>query len=115
MTLHQWAFVAFVGVASGGVLMAAIIAANKRIPSFIPTGHGLGGLAALALLFAANLGAGSGLAASAWWSLGVLTSGFVGGVLLFRVIFKDRATLPLVAAHASAAALGLFLLYRTAF
>ncbi|GAC1623417.1 MAG: hypothetical protein NVS9B10_08390 [Nevskia sp.] len=115
MTLHQWALVAFAGVASGGLLMAALIAARKRIPGLIPTAHGLGGLAALALLFAANLRRGDALPAVAWWSLGVLASGFVGGLLLFRVIFKDRATLPLVAVHASVAAAGIFLLYRAAF
>ncbi len=114
MTLTQISLLAFLGVASGGLLLVSLIALRRRIPAFLSAGHGLGGLAALALLFAAALQGEAQTPALTWWALGVLLSAFTGGMLLFRVIFRHRATLPLAALHGSLAALGIYLLYRAA-
>jgi len=110
MTLTQIAFVMFAGAASGGLLMVAMIAAGKKIPALIHTGHGLFALAALAVLFAANL-QGPETPERAWWALGVFASGLVGGLLFFRVLFPGKPTLLLASMHGSLAAIGLYLLY----
>lgn len=115
MTPTQWALLLFAAVAAGGLLMAGLIAAKGRIPALLSNGHGLAGLAALIFLFSVNLHGRDSTTAASWWALGVFLSGFVGGLLLFRVIFKGRATLPLVAMHASLGVAGLYLLYRAAF
>jgi len=115
MSHIQIAFLFFAAIAAGGLLMAAMILAKLRIPSFIPVGHGLGGLAALGYLFWVNLQGGDATPDLAWWSLIVFTGGFVGGLLFFRVLFKQSAPLFVIAGHASVAALGLYLLYGVAF
>jgi len=115
MSPIQWSLALFAAVAAGGLLMVALIATGTRIPRLLSDGHGLAGLAALIALFSVNLCGRASTPAIAWWSLGVFLGGFVGGLLLFRVIFKGRATLPLVSVHASAGALGLYLLFRAAF
>ncbi|MES2682033.1 MAG: hypothetical protein V4650_00800 [Pseudomonadota bacterium] len=115
MTLLQIAFLLFAAVAAGGLLMALMLAMKARIPALIATGHGLAGLASVALLFVANLRGGETTPALAWWALGVFTGGLIGGLLLFRVLFKDRATLGLAAVHGSVGGLGLYLLYQAAF
>lgn len=113
MTLTQIAFYAFAAIAAGGILMAGLIAVKAKIPGILPLGHGLGGLAALGLLFAANLRGEAATPDRAWWALVVFASGFVGGVIFFRILFKDRATLPLALLHGSLGGLGLWLLYGT--
>ena len=115
MSPIQWSLALFAAVAAGGLLMTALIATKARIPSLLSDGHGLAGLAALIGLFSVNLYGRGATSATAWWSLGVFLGGFVGGLLLFRVVFKGRATLPLVAVHASVGAVGLYLLFRAAF
>lgn len=115
MSHIQLAFLLFAAIAAGGVLMALLILAKIKIPSFIPPAHGLGGLAALAFLFWVNLQGGDATPERAWWALVVFTGGFVGGLLFFRVLFKQSAPLFLVAGHGSVAALGLWLLYGAAF
>jgi hypothetical protein len=113
MTLTQIAFVMFALVAGGGVLMVGMIVAKQKIPALIHTGHGLFGLAALAVLFAANLH-GANTPPQAWWALGVFASGLVGGLTLFRVLFAGRPTLLLALMHGSLGAVGLYLLYAVA-
>lgn len=115
MTLPKVAFCLFAAVAAGGILMTALIIARVRIPAFLGPAHGLGGLAALLFLFGTNLHGGDATPALAWWALGVFFAGFVGGLLLFRVLFKDRAPLPLAALHGSIGAVGLYLLGVSAF
>lgn len=112
MTLTQTSFAAFAAVAAGGILMTFMIGLHARIPRVFSDGHGLAGLFALSLLFAANLRGGESTTTTAWWALGILLAGFTGGMLLFRVVFRHRATLPLVAMHGSLAAAGLYLLYQ---
>jgi hypothetical protein len=92
-----------------------VIVFKATVPSFFPPAHGIGGLAALALLFIANLRLGEATPASAWWALGVLTAGLIGGLLFFRVLFKQTAPLWLIAGHGSVAGVGLYLLYGAAF
>ncbi len=115
MPLLQIAFYFFAAIAAGGATMAAMIAIGLKIPSFMGPGHGLGGLAALGTLFYANLHGGDATPTLAWWALVVLLGGLIGGLLLFRVLFKDRTPLALVAVHGSAGSLGLYLLYGAAF
>jgi hypothetical protein len=112
LSTNNLVFWLFVAVACGGVLMALLVALRVRFPSFVGVAHGLGGLAALGLLIVANVRGQEATPPLAWWSFGVLLSGFFGGLLLFRVLFRDRIRLPLVAAHASVSATGLYLLYR---
>jgi len=111
----QLVFLLFVAVAAGGLLMTSLIALKRPVPSLLSTGHGLAGLTAVVLLFAVNLHGRAQTSATSWWSLGILLSGMIGGLLLFRVIFKHRAPLPLVAVHASIGIVGIYLLYSTAF
>ncbi|WP_273454180.1 hypothetical protein [Nevskia ramosa] len=115
MPLIQIAFYFFAAIAAGGIGMAAMIAFGIRIPSFLGPAHGLGGLAALATLFTSNLKGGDATPTLAWWALVVFLGGFIGGMLLFRVLFKGRTPLAMVAVHGSAGALGLYLLYNAAF
>ena len=115
MTLTQIAFLLFAAIAAGGLTLTAIIAAGKRVPGFMAAGHGLGGLAALGTLFAANLLGGDATPERAWWALVVFLGGLVGGLLLFRVLFRNKTPLALVAVHGSVGALGLYLLYGVAF
>lgn len=115
MTLLQLAFWGFVATAAGGLSMAALIAARISVPSRLASGHGLAALAALALLFAANLHGGTQTPPLAWWALGVLLAGLIGGLLLFRVLYVGRTPLALVAVHGSVGLLGLYLLYGAAY
>ena len=115
MSLTQIAFFLFAAIAAGGLGLATLVALKVRFPALLGLGHGLGGFVALATLLAANLQGGDATPALAWWALAVFFGGFVGGVVLFRVLFKDRATLPLALLHGSAGALGLVLLYQAAF
>jgi hypothetical protein len=115
MSLFQMAFWALAAIAAGGVLMTALIAAKVRFPSFLGLGHGLGAIAATGLLFVANLRGEAETPALAWWALAVFTTGIVGGLVLFRVLFRDNATLPLALMHGSLGALGLYLLYQASF
>lgn len=114
MNLIQISFLFFGAIAAGGILMTVMILGKVKIPSFLGPAHGLGGLAAIALLFYVNL-QGDATPDRAWWALGVFTAGFVGGVLFFRVLFKNAAPLFLVLGHGSVAVLGLWLLYPVAF
>ncbi len=115
MTHLQIAFWLLAAIAAGGVFIAALVGAKVRFPEILGMGHGLGALAALGFLFYVNLTSGDATPPRAWWAFGVFAAGFVGGVLLFRVLFKNRATLPLALVHGSAGALGLYLLYGAAF
>lgn len=115
MTLPQMAFGLFAAIAAGGLTMTVLILAGRPIPKFMGPAHGLGGLAALAFLFGVNLAGGSSTPPLAWWAFGVFFSGFVGGLLLFKVLFKEKATLPLAAMHGSIGGVGLYLLYSSAF
>lgn len=115
MNLFQLSFVLFALVASGGVLLTGLVASGVRFPSFIGTAHGVFALVSLCVLFAADLRGEQSTPVLAWWALVVFVSGFVGGMVLFRIIFRNRATLPLALMHGSLGAVGLFLLYRAAF
>ncbi len=115
MTLMQIAFWALAAIAAGGLLMTGLIAAKVRFPSFLGLGHGLGAIAATGLLFVANLRGEDTTPELAWWALGVFTAGIVGGLVLFRVLFRDNATLPLALMHGSLGAVGLYLLYQAAY
>ena len=115
MTLPQIAFALFAAVAMGGLVMTLMILVRVRLPAFLGPAHGLGGLAALLFLFGVNLHSGDATPTTAWWALGVFFLGFVGGLLLFRVLFKEKAPLSLAALHGSIGAVGLYLLYSSAF
>lgn len=115
MPLIEVAFYAFAAIAAGGLGLTAMIALGIRIPALLGMGHGLGALACLAFLFYANLQAGEALPALAWWALAVFTAGMTGGLILFRVLFRERAPLSMALVHGSVGAAGLVLLYRAAF
>jgi hypothetical protein len=114
MNLTQIAFIFLTAIALGGIGMATMILFKVKFPAFFGPAHGLGGLAAVATLFAANLTAAA-TPERAWWALIVFSAGLVGGLLIFRVLFKNSAPLFLIAGHGSIAWLGLWLLYPVAF
>lgn len=114
MTLEQLAFVFFVAVAAGGLLMGGLMAARIQVPRGLGPLHGIGGLSGVALLLAANLHH-TAVTERAWWALGVFAAGLCGGLLFFVFLFPKRTPLPLVAVHGSVAVAGLYLLYRVAF
>jgi hypothetical protein len=108
--LWQWSFWWLAAVAAGGGLMAVQIALKRPIPSWMGSGHGLAALAGLVLLFVANLRGEDQTPPTAWWALGLFTAGMVGGLILFRVLFPQRAPLGLAVLHGSLGAVGLILL-----
>lgn len=114
MQLIQIAFLFFAAIAAGGALMVGLIAAKKPIPGILPIGHGLGGLAALAVLLYALLQMDPA-PVRAWWAFGVFATGFAGGVFLFRFVFRNAAPLVMALGHGSLGVIGLYLLYGAAF
>lgn len=93
--------------------MAILLALKCRIPSVLSSGHGLLALVALSILLAANLT--TTINDLAWWAFGVLVVGFLGGGVLFRFLFRDRAPLKLIAVHAMVGLTGIVLLGLSAF
>lgn len=114
--MSPWAamFWVFVAVAAGGSLMALMIAGGRAIPRTLSMGHGLFALVAVGALFTVNLWGEGQTPALAWWAFGVFTAGLTGGLLFFRVLFKDKAPLWLALGHGSLGVLGLALLYNAA-
>ena len=115
MTALQIAFLLMVAVAAGGLLMLGLIITHRPIPAFLGPVHGLAALAASVVLFGVNLSLGDATPPLAWWALGVFVTGLVGGLLFFRVLFKDKAPLLLAFGHGSLGGLGLYLLYGAAY
>lgn len=111
MNLTQIAFVVFAAIAAGGSMLLAAAVFGVRVPRFIGPAHGLGGLAAMALLLVANLVAAA--SGRAWWAFAVFALGLLGGAVLFR--FGGAPPARLAALHGAAAAIGLYLLYGVAF
>lgn len=111
----QFAFVLFCLSALGGGSMFGLLVARKNWPSWLGTAHGVFALVCLIVLFIANLAGGDQTPALAWWALVVFLAGFSGGMLLFRYVFKDRATVPLVLVHGGLNLIGLILLGNAAF
>lgn len=115
MSLIQWAFVLFVAGACGGVSLAVLVALRIRFPRWFGPAHGLLGLLALVLLFAANLLGEQQTPALAWWALGLLAAALSGGLVFFRVLHPGRVPLPLALLHGGLALVGVYVLYRAAF
>jgi len=114
MTLLHVAFYFFALVAMGGLGIAALIGAGVRFPGFLPIGHGAAGFAALiVLLFAAARTPEA--PPGAWWALAVFAAGFLGGVLLFRLMFRKNPPPLLIAGHGLVAGVGLYLLWAASF
>ncbi|WP_152551457.1 hypothetical protein [Polycyclovorans algicola] len=110
MVMFWW----FLAVAAGGSLMVGMIATKRPIPRAISMGHGLFALVAVGALFTVNLWGEAQTPELAWWAFGVLTAGLIGGLLFFRVLFKDKAPLWLALGHGSVGVVGLVLLYNAA-
>jgi hypothetical protein len=103
------AFAILSPVAAGGVLMLWILLAGARIPSLLGALHGLGGLIGLAVLYVAF--SKTGFVAKSLWPLGLLTAALIGGVVLFKLVFRQSRPLLFVLGHGGLAAAGLYLLY----
>jgi hypothetical protein len=103
------AFVILSLVAAGGLLMLGILLARLPIPSLLGALHGLGGLIGVAALYVAF--SRTGFVDKALWPLGFLTAALVGGVVLFKLLFKQARPLVFVLGHGGLAATGLYLLY----
>ncbi|MEH3118918.1 MAG: hypothetical protein PGN25_15360 [Methylorubrum populi] len=115
MTLEQVAFCLLAGGAVGGMGLALLPRLGLRLPRGFGTVHGLVGLAGLALLFLANLRMEGGAPPAAWWALGLMTAALVGGLILFRTLFRGHKPLPLIGLHGALAVAGLWLLNPLAF
>ncbi|WP_156967192.1 hypothetical protein [Paraburkholderia ferrariae] len=113
MNAQQWMVAAFAAVACGGLLMALRATFGHWGPTWLRNGHGLGGLAALIALFAMNLHGEAATPIRSWWAFGVLLSGFIGGLLLLRVLFRSKAPLWVVFLHGAIGITGIALLYST--
>ncbi len=115
MSLAPLAFYIFMTIALGGIVMTGFILAEKKIPAFLGPLHGLGGLVGLGTLLLANLRGPSEAPERAWWALAIFATGFIGGVVFFRVLYRESAPVVLVAGHAMLALIGLATLYPFAF
>lgn len=107
-------FWVFLAVAAGGSLMALMIATGRAIPRTISMGHGLFALTAVGALFAVNLWGEAQTPDLAWWAFAAFATGLTGGLLFFRVLFKEKAPLWLALGHGSVGVVGLVLLYNAA-
>jgi hypothetical protein len=93
--------------------MTGLTAAKVQFPALMGAGHGVTGLAGLAFLYLGHLrGAASN---GAWWDVIVITLALIGGLVLFRTLFRDRIPLPLALGHGALALFGLALVYPSAF
>lgn len=113
--LHTIAFILFAAAALGGAYMTFRIATHAPVPASLGKGHGLAALAALAILFLANLLGREATPAAAWWAFIVLLSGFLGGLLVIAQVYQHRPPLWFVGLHGALAVLGLVLLFGVAF
>ncbi|MGP8473916.1 hypothetical protein [Burkholderia sp. PR2] len=111
MSAQQWLAVAFGAVACGGLLMAFRVVIGRWVPPWLRNAHGLAGLAALIALFAMNLHGEAATPVRAWWAFGVLLLGFIGGLVLLRVLYRSKAPLSVVLLHGGIGIAGLALLY----
>lgn len=109
------AFVLFIGAAAGGLFMTLRLSGGHDVPAFLGKGHGMAALAALVLLFLANLLGRDATPAVAWWAFVVLLAGFVGGITVIAQVFQHKPPLWFAAAHGSLAVVGLYLLSGVAF
>ena len=115
MTALQILFWVFAAIAAGGLGIALLTMVGVNLPALVRTGHGLAALFALAGLFVINLLGEGSTPANAWWALGVLTAGLIGGLLFFKVLVRGKPPAGLMFGHGSVGALGVFLLYTAAF
>ncbi|MES2262635.1 MAG: hypothetical protein V4724_29265 [Pseudomonadota bacterium] len=111
MSLQHWVLLGFGAVAGGGLLLSLRKLASRPAPRWLRSAHGLAGLAALCALFALNLVGQAATPERAWWAFGVLLAGFVGGLLLLRVLFRSAAPLAVVLLHGALGGAGIALLY----
>lgn len=117
MPVYVLVFVYFSSVASAGLGLGCMRAAKLRLPSWLGTVHGLAGLLGVGGFFVINLlqsDAGS-FDNRAWWALVAFSTGLFGGLIFFRVLFRQQFSSLAVAAHGAMAALGLYLLYPVSF
>lgn len=114
MNLAAPAFYIFFAIAMGGTVMTGLLLTERRIPPILGSLHGLGGVLGLGTLLLANLH-GTAAPERGWVALAIFATGFVGGAVFLRVLYRDRAPAALVAGHASLALAGLATLYPVAF
>ncbi|MDN5862347.1 MAG: hypothetical protein L0H19_02750 [Salinisphaera sp.] len=113
--LHTLAFFLFAAAALGGAYMTVQIAKGAAVPASLGKGHGMAALAALVILFLANLLGREATPALAWWAFIVFLAGFVGGITVIAQVFEHRPPLWFAALHGGLAVVGLILLFGTAF
>lgn len=109
--LLQSAFLLFGLIAAFGLLLSLLIARRVRFSGLLPLAHGIAGFGALGfLLFVLTQTPSAPV--HAWWAFGLLTIGFLGGIVLFRVLFPRSPPLLLVAGHGLIGLVGLYFLWN---
>lgn len=109
----QIALYIMVAVIAGGLTMAGFAVNRRPIPRLFRIGHALAALLGMAVLLLVNLSGPT--EPRAWWALGVFVAGFLGGLTLFRFIFRGKTPLVMILGHGSLGVAGLVLLYGAAY
>lgn len=112
--MYILAFILLSAVAAFGTGMGVVIARHRSFPSFFGPVHGVFAAASVLFLLAAILRDATP-PTQVWWALGVFGAALVGGLTLFRLIFRRGAPTYYIAAHGSLAFIGLALLADVAF
>lgn len=115
MSALQLLFWVFAAIAAGGLGIATLSLAGMQLPAVVRSGHGMAALFTVAALFVVNLLGEAATPVNAWWALGVLLAGLIGGLLFFKVLVRGKPPAWLMFGHGSVGALGVYLLYTAAY
>lgn len=113
MTLLQCAFILLIAGAAGGAALTLLAIFRLGFPRWFGMAHGLLNFSGIVVLFTSNLTEGDVVASARWWAFAILTAALCGGVLFFRVFFRDRIPVAAAVLHGALALGGLYILAPT--